>query len=182
MRPLIAVLMLVAAAASAQSRVTVGERLGFAEQVVMLGSGRPSSQVQMVFGEPDFSIALVRSHGMPRLELGSELLLGQTIQPGSRFTLGLTEVLRFQGNPSGDAGWFMEIGAGVSDSSMRIRELSGRMQYKLQLGGGVRVVVGDGWWMTVGVRVTHFSNNGTGIPNAGLNLPTLLFGVRYRLP
>jgi len=164
-----------------QRPLKLGVELGYAHQQELFNSG-PSTGVQLTIAHFQFIPTLWVRPGRPlrTVELVNEVDLMQSIKPGSRFIVGMSDVFRF-GFPVSPA-WtiYGDIGAGISQSGLRIRENDGRMQYLLQTGGGVKRCRSEErrcWLM--GYRLVHFSNNNTSLPNYGLNLHGAFVGLNF---
>ncbi len=176
-------------------RVRVGLQAAFAmEQGNFLGSG-PSSHTRLFMLQPQLSVAVVRKDKQPVLELINELTVAKSVRPLNRLIVSLNEGLRFHVYPTRKIGGYLELGAGIGTSALHtdpsiprnhedrqdqpFRQLDGWLQFHLQIGAGLRVSVPQGS-LHAGYRMTHFSNNGTQLPNLGLNLHTVLIGYTTR--
>ncbi|HXV26843.1 MAG TPA: acyloxyacyl hydrolase [Candidatus Paceibacterota bacterium] len=181
MRFLVAVLLGTAAAvpASANDRLQVGGMLGVGVQQEMFGSGDPSGVV-LGTAEAAFGAGLAMADNRPRFQVVMSIMGGQSFTPSSRYVHGGLATFRLHLAPTRPFGYYTEIGAGVTSSGLKVRELNGWMQYYLLLGGGARWTRGN-VDLLLGYRLTHLSNNGTSPPNRGLNMHTAVVGVMYTL-
>jgi hypothetical protein len=118
--------------------------------------------------------------GPEHFQLVNELTLAQSIRPGSRFIMGLSEVGRYTFGRQRPARFFVDAGAGICSYGLRIRETTGWMQYQLQFGAGIkyRLPESDTTWI-VGYRGIHYSDHNTSNPNIGLNLHSLYVGANF---
>ena len=64
---------------------------------------------------------------------------------------------------------FVEIGPGLTLTSLKTRELGGAFQFSAQGGAGIRAALSERSDMVVGARWYHLSNAGLRSPNTGLN-------------
>lgn len=71
---------------------------------------------------------------------------------------------------------FIELGAGANYVGLNISDLSGKFQFSLQGGVGVRRKISDHGDVVVTLRWHHFSNAGLRAPNVGTNDSFLLIG------
>jgi hypothetical protein len=74
---------------------------------------------------------------------------------------------------------FIELGAGANYVGLDIRDLTGKFQFSLQGGVGVRRKISDRGDVVVSLRWHHFSNAGTRAPNIGTNDSFLLIGYSH---
>lgn len=74
---------------------------------------------------------------------------------------------------------FVELGAGVNYVGINIPDLTGKFQFSLQGGVGVRREVSRHGDVVISLRWHHFSNAGTHLPNIGTNDSLLLIGYSH---
>lgn len=74
---------------------------------------------------------------------------------------------------------FVEAGAGANYVGLNIPDLTGKFQFSLQSGIGVRSKISDRADIVVSLRWHHFSNAGTHDPNIGTNDSFLLIGYSH---
>jgi hypothetical protein len=98
----------------------------------------------------------------------SAVFFGQSVRPGSRFTVGVSETFRVHVLPRHTFGAYFEVGAGHVTTGLRVVELDGHYQSLLQSGVGLRWRSGRNT-LTLGYRWIHLSNHGTMPSNLGLN-------------
>jgi len=173
--------ILAAQEAAAERPLKLGIEFGYAHQQEMFNSG-PSSGVQLAIAHFQFIPTLWERPGRPlrSVELVNELNFMQSIKPGSRFIIGVAEIFRFNFPVSPHWTLYTDAGVGISSSSLRVRENSGRMQYLLQAGGGAKRCRSGTrtCWLTE-YRLVHLSNNYTTLPNFGLNLHAGFAGLNF---
>ena len=100
--------------------------------------------------------------------------------PHHGFTAGVDVMYRYHFSRNRDFTPFVEIGAGVNYVNMQVRELTGKFQFSLQGGIGVRHRISDHSDLIASLRWHHFSNAGTRAPNIGLNDSFFVIGYnRY---
>ena len=104
-----------------------------------------------------------------RLEHLIELQLALFTRPEDEFLGSATYLLRQHLTNGGRLCPFVEVGAGVAGTTLRIPELGGSFQFVLQAGVGVRVAAGRRESLTAGIRFYHLSNAGLRSPNTSLN-------------
>ena len=74
---------------------------------------------------------------------------------------------------------FVEVGAGANYVGLDISDLTGKFQFSLQGGVGVRRKISDHGDVVISLRWHHFSNAGTRAPNIGTNDSFLLVGYSH---
>jgi len=109
-----------------------------------------------------------------------ELLLEAPIlyykKPESAVAAGIDLMYRYHFSRNRNFSPFIELGAGANYVGLDVRELTGKFQFSLQGGIGVRHKISDHGDVVVSLRWHHFSNAGTRPPNIGLNESLLLIG------
>jgi lipid A 3-O-deacylase len=113
------------------------------------------------------------------LELRCELFTGAQFSPSSEWFVGLTPHLRY--SFATGTRWipFVDVGAGVTATSIGLPDLSGTFEFNLEAGGGVQWFLTDDVALTAEVRLAHWSCAGIHQPNVGLNGVTGLLGLTY---
>ena len=166
--------------AESTSRVALGAQTALAhEQGNLFGSG-PSGNMSLTFVQGQIFLTVLQSGSAPRLQMINELVLGQSFGPSKGLLVGLDETFRVHLRPEERVGWYIEAGAGISSIAFSARNLDGKFQFLLHVGTGVRLHVGRGS-LTLGYRLSHLSNNGTIMPNLGLNMHTAVVGFSVSL-
>ena len=102
-------------------------------------------------------------------ELRGELFSGAQFSPSTEWLVGLTPHLRY--NFATGTRWipFLDIGAGVSATSIGPPDLSHYFEFNLQAATGVRWFIRDNLAFGVEARYLHMSCAGLSSPNLGLN-------------
>lgn len=102
-----------------------------------------------------------------------ELLLEAPIlyyyNPQHAIAAGVDVMYRYHFSRNRNFAPFVEIGAGINYVGLDVRELTGKFQFSLQGGIGLRRKISDHSDLTATVRWHHFSNAGTRAPNIGIN-------------
>lgn len=139
------------------------------------------SRVQLAILHGQSLIRLSHSGVHERLELINEVSVIESLYPSKRLIFGPSELLRSTLG-SGHVCPFIDIGAGIASSALHdpvVHEMSGWLQYQLQVGAGVKLRRESGRRLLLEYRFTHFSNNDTMWPNRGLNLHTAIVGINF---
>jgi hypothetical protein len=128
-------------------------------------------------------IAIVPSVGY-FFKNNQELLLEAPLlyydEPQHAIAAGADIMYRYHFSRNRNFAPFVELGAGANYVGLDIRDLTGKFQFSLQGGVGVRKKVSDNGDVVVTLRWHHFSNAGTRVPNIGLNESLLMVGYsRY---
>ena len=112
-------------------------------------------------------------------ELRGELFTGAQFSPSTESLVGLTPHLRY--NFATGTRWipFVDIGAGVSATSIGPPDLSGTFEFNLQAATGVRWFVRNNIALGIEARYLHMSCAGIHPPNLGLNNVGGLIGVTW---
>jgi hypothetical protein len=163
-----------------QREVKMGIDLGYAHEFTK--TVKTPSRVQLAIGHVQLIPTLWNRPGktIRSVEVVNELGFMQSIRPGSRFILGVSEILRLNYTISPIWSVYSDTGLGIASSAMRVHENSGWMQYLIQGGAGLkRCRSGEKvCWLTE-YRYMHMSNNGTTPPNEGLNLHAIFEGLTF---
>jgi lipid A 3-O-deacylase len=102
-------------------------------------------------------------------EVRVELFGGSQFSPTSDWVVGLTPHLRY--NFATGTRWipYVDIGTGVSATSIGPPDLSNTFEFNLQAGAGVRWFFRDNLALTLDTHFFHMSCAGISSPNLGLN-------------
>lgn len=112
------------------------------------------------------------------LELAEEGTLGLSLRPKKNLIFGLNKIARLNFKPAKKVMVFSDIGAGVNYFGMPIPELTGKFQFSLQAGAGIKYKASRNRITYVfQYRATHFSNAGIKLPNEGINLHSIFAGI-----
>ena len=103
------------------------------------------------------------------LEFRAELFGGGQYSPSKEWLIGLTPHLRY--NFATGTRWipYVDIGTGVSATSIGPPDLSNTFEFNLQAGAGVRWFFRDNLALTLDTHFFHMSCAGISSPNLGLN-------------
>jgi hypothetical protein len=114
--------------------------------------------------------------GNPEFRL--ELFGGVEFSPSTEWFVGLTPHLRY--NFATGSRWipFVDLGAGVSATSIGPPDLSGTFEFNLQPGIGTLWFVKDTMALSFEARYLHMSCAGIHKPNLGLNGVAGLLGIK----
>ena len=112
-------------------------------------------------------------------ELRAQLWGGWQFSPTSEWVVGLTPHLRY--NFATGSRWipFIDVGAGVTGTSIRRPDLGGPFQFNLQGGVGVRRFLTDTMALTVEASYLHMSSAGFYEPNSGVNCAVGMVGISF---
>jgi hypothetical protein len=113
------------------------------------------------------------------LEFRLEFFTGAQFSPSTEWLVGLTPHLRY--NFATGSPWipFVDVGAGLTATSIGTPDLSGTFEFNLQGGVGVEWVFSKNMALSVEARYVHWSCAGIHQPNLGLNGITGLLGLTY---
>jgi hypothetical protein len=160
-----------------------GIEVGVATEQEMFGSGPPSGvRMGMVRFQVIPSLFSHPGHRFESFQVVNEFSLMETLRPGKRFIFGPNIVFRPTVRLDERYRLFWDAGFGISSSSVRhevVNQLNGRMQYQLRIGMGIRRRLSDGITASTAYNLSHLSNDGTTVPNPGLNMHTLVLGVTF---
>jgi len=123
---------------------------------------------------------LGRHYGLRgNFEARIELFGGAQLSPGRDWLVGLTPHLRY--NFATGTRWvpFLDIGAGVSATSIGPPDLSGTFEFNLQACAGVNRFLRDDLALTLEARYLHMSCAGLSSPNSGLNAVVGMLGLTW---
>lgn len=103
------------------------------------------------------------------LELRGELISGGQFAPSSDWLVGITPHLRY--NFATGTRWipYVDVGAGLSATSIGPPDLSNCFEFNLQAATGVRWFIRDNVALGIEARYLHMSDAGISKPNLGLN-------------
>lgn len=113
------------------------------------------------------------------VELRLEVFSGAQVHPDTRWLVGLTPHLRYHFATGTRFIPFMDLGAGVTATSIGPPDLSGTFEFNLQAGTGLQWFVKDNVAISLEGRYLHLSCAHLHDPNLGLNGVTGLFGMSY---
>lgn len=164
-----------------RGRWTFGFQVGFALQNAI---PRNISHINLLVAQPQLGLIVWDSPcsrwPARRFEILSEGFLGNAVHPGGRVT-GHTLLLRFDAKPRRKFVPFMDLGAGVLDTTLfnRAPELSGRLQFTPQGGFGVQYFFRPQRAIVFEYRYMHMSNADIQLPNLGYNSSMVMVGFRW---
>ena len=112
-------------------------------------------------------------------ELLGEIFGGFQYQPDVDYVVGIGPMLRY--NLATRTPWvpFLNVGGGLSATSIRDSDLSTTFEYQLQGGGGTHYFVRENVALTLEYRFLHISNAGIKYPNLGVNTSVIYLGVSW---
>ena len=110
-------------------------------------------------------------------EFRAEVFTGAQFSPTTESLVGLTPHLRY--NVATGTRWipFIDIGAGVSATSIGAPDLSGTFEFNLQTAAGVHWFIRDHLALDIQARYLHLSCAGLHTPNLGVNNVGGLVGI-----
>lgn len=111
------------------------------------------------------------------LELRAELFGGTQFSPRSDWFVGLTPHLRYDFATGTRWVPYIDVGAGVTATSIRRPDLGGAFEFNLQTAVGVQRFLTDNLALTVQAGYLHMSSAGIYEPNTGVNCVTGMAGV-----
>ena len=164
-----------------RGRWTFGFQMGFALQNAI---PRNISHINLLVAQPQLGLIVWDSPysrwPARRFEILSEGFLGNAVHPGGRVA-GHTLIFRFDGKPRRKFVPFMDLGAGVLDTTLfnRAPELTGRLQFTPQGGFGVQYFFKPQRAMVFEYRYMHMSNADIQLPNLGYNSSMVTVGFRW---
>ena len=144
------------------------------------------SHINLLYAQPQLGIVVadfhVRRVPLSRFEIINEGVLGSSTHPGGRLT-GYVLLFRLDGKPWGRTIPFLDMGAGVLNTTLNLRapELSGSTQFNPQAGLGIQYFFRPQWAFVLEYRYLHMSNNNIQAPNLGFNANMLSLGFRWLL-
>lgn len=112
-------------------------------------------------------------------EFRGELFSGAQFSPTDDWLVGLTPHLRY--NFATGTRWipFVDVGAGVSATSIGAPDLSHYFEFNLQAATGVRWFIRDNVALSIEARYLHMSCAGLSSPNLGLNNVNGMVGISW---
>lgn len=112
-------------------------------------------------------------------EFRGELFTGAQFSPSAESLVGIAPHLRY--NFATGSRWvpYVDIGAGVSATSIGPPDLSGTFEFNLQAATGVRWFIRDNVALNIEARYLHMSCAGIHPPNLGLNNAVGLAGITW---
>ena len=144
------------------------------------------SHINLLYAQPQLGIVVadfhVRRVPLSRFEIINEGVLGSSTHPGGSLT-GYVLLFRLDGKPWGRTIPFLDLGAGVLNTTLNLRapELSGSTQFNPQAGLGIQYFFRPQWAFVLEYRYLHMSNNNIQAPNLGFNANMLSLGFRCLL-
>jgi opacity protein-like surface antigen len=196
MRPLIALLLLLLAAtpAFAFDAAQVFKKGATVLSLEGGGGNQENLQGHRVQSDLDLWYVGVRYSLLPFEPAGPSLLRGA-------FEIGLEPVVQmYESVPNQDDGayfaglgfqarWhllsfgrfvpYVEGGASVGGTNLRVREVDSDLAFLLTFGGGASVFITQRTAIYAGYRLVHVSNGNTDRPNRGFEAHTGLLGISY---
>lgn len=145
-----------------------------------------NSHINLLYAQPQLGILVADFHTrrlpLSRFEIINEGVLGNSIHPGGRLT-GYVLLFRVDGKPWGRTIPFLDMGAGVLNTTLNARapELSGSTQFNPQAGFGIQYFFRPQRAFVLEYRYFHMSNNNIQEPNLGFNGSMLTLGFRWLL-
>jgi hypothetical protein len=142
------------------------------------------SHINLLYAQPQLGIVVADFHArrlpLSRFEIINEGVVGNSIHPGGRLT-GYVLLFRLDGKPWGRIIPFLDLGAGVLNTTLNLRapELSGSTQFNPQAGLGIQYFFRPRWAFVLEYRFLHMSNNNIQTPNLGFNASMLTLGLRW---
>ena len=160
---------------------SVGLSIGANYGVAMLG-GRESHHLALAslsYGRVLGPVRGGRRWYRGNWELRGELFSGAEFSPDTEWLVGLTPHLRY--NFATGTGWipFVDLGAGVTATSIGPPDLSGTFEFNLQACGGTHWFIKEHVALTLEARYLHLSCARISNPNLGLNGVTGLVGLTF---
>jgi hypothetical protein len=112
-------------------------------------------------------------------EFRGELFSGAQFSPTDEWLVGLTPHLRY--NFATGTRWvpFVDLGAGVSATSIGPPDLSHYFEFNLQAATGVRWFIRNNVALSIEARYLHMSCAGLSTPNLGLNNVNGMVGISW---
>ena len=164
-----------------RGRWTLGVQIGYA-----LENAFPKniSHINLLIAQPQLGFIIWDSPRrrplVDRFEILSEGILGNAIHPGGRVT-GETLLFRLDGPPRRRVVPFLDLGAGVLNTTLHLRapELNGRVQFTPQAGLGVQYFFNPQRALVLEYRYMHMSNADLVPPNLGFNSSMITIGFRW---
>ncbi|MGA2248166.1 MAG: acyloxyacyl hydrolase [Verrucomicrobiota bacterium] len=112
-------------------------------------------------------------------ELRGELFSGAQFSPTTEWLVGLAPHLRYDFATGNRWIPFVDLGAGVSATSIGPPDLSHYFEFNLQGATGVRWFIKDNIALSIEARYLHMSCAGMNTPNRGLNNVNGMIGIGW---
>lgn len=112
-------------------------------------------------------------------ELRAELFGGVQFSPRGEWLVGLTPHLRYDFATGSRWVPYLDVGAGISGTSIRGPDLGGPFQFNLGAAVGLERFVADNVAVTLQAGYFHMSSAGIYEPNTGVNCVTGMVGVGF---
>ena len=112
-------------------------------------------------------------------ELLAQIFGGAQFQPHVDYVAGVGPLLRYNFASGSRLVPFLNVGGGLSATSIRDSDLSTTFEYQLQGGGGSHYFVRDSLAVTLEYRFLHLSNAGLKYPNLGVNTSVIYLGMSW---
>ncbi len=146
-----------------------------------------SSKLEGVAVHPSWQIALTNPIGSEwwsgSLALGVEAALLGITQPTGAYGIGVTPKLIYTFTSFGRLKPYVEGGGGPlwTNFDGRIPEQGSDFNFLVGGGAGATYDLTARWALNAGLRFSHISNGGTGVPNSGVNYLLPFIGVSAKL-
>jgi len=112
-------------------------------------------------------------------ELRGELWGAIQFDPSNQWAVGLTPHLRYNFATGTSLVPYLDVGAGLSATSIREPDLGQVFEFNLQAAGGVRWFITHDVALSLELRLLHLSDAGMTVPNLGVNNVSGLLGVSW---
>jgi len=112
-------------------------------------------------------------------ELRGELWGGIQFDPSNEWVIGLTPHLRYNFATGTPLVPYVDLGAGVSATSIREPDLGQTFEFNLQAAGGVHWFISANLSLDLEARFLHLSDAGSTVPNLGANTVSGLLGISW---
>ena len=116
------------------------------------------------------------------LEAGVEPIFQKYTGPVDAYFAGLGLAARYHFLSLGGFVPYLELGAAVGKTDLRVIEIDSNFAFRLYGGLGVSLFVTDSVALYAGYRMVHISNGNTSRPNRGFEADTGVVGVSFFLP
>ena len=164
--------------AGAQS-LSLGLAAGYGEEILGSRQSHDLALASISYGYMMGSVKAEDHWYRGNWELRGELFSGSQFSPATEWIVGLSPHLRY--NFATGTRWipYVDIGAGVSATSIGPPDLSHYFEFNLQAATGVRWFVRDNVALGVEARYLHMSCAGLHTPNLGLNNVGGMFSISW---
>ena len=112
-------------------------------------------------------------------ELAGELFGGEQYHPDAAYVAGLAPHLRYYFATGTRWVPFADLGAGVTATDIRNRDLSTTFEFNLNASIGTLYFLRDNLGLSLEARYLHLSNAGMDVPNGGVNTLNLFLGLAW---